>query len=295
MTAFSKIVQADPAVDTVSAFTGGGNGTNTARLFMQLKPKSERKVSADQVIARLRGKTGEDSRRFACICSPVQDVSVGGRVAGAQYQYTLQADQIGDLTHWAPILMERMRKIPELRDVNSDQQLKGLQASVVIDRDTAYRLGVSMQAIDDTLNDAFGQRQVSVMYEGINQYYVVMEVLPEFQQDPSYLQQVYVASNTGKLIPLSAFAHYAPYEQPAYREPSGRVSGHHAVIQSCAQRFAGQRRERYSNGAAANADAGHHPRYLSGNRAGFPGLTFVGAGFDSCGAGGRLYRAGDSV
>jgi multidrug efflux pump len=213
MTAFSKIVQADPAVDTVSAFTGGGNGTNTARLFMQLKPKAERKVSADQVIARLRSKLAKIPGASLYL-QPVQDLSVGGRVAGAQYQYTLQADQLGDLTHWAPLLMERMRKIPELRDVNSDQQLKGLQASVVIDRDTAYRLGVSVQAIDDTLNDAFGQRQVSVMYEGINQYYVVMEVLPEFQQDPSYLQQVYVASNTGKLIPLSAFAHYAHTNSP---------------------------------------------------------------------------------
>jgi len=213
MIAFSNIVQADPAVDTVSAFTGGGNGTNTARLFMQLKPKAVRKVSADQVIARLRGKLAKIPGASLYL-QPVQDLSVGGRVSGAQYQFTLQADRIGDLTHWAPLLMERMRKIPELRDVNSDQQLKGLQASVVIDRDTAYRLGVSVQAIDDTLNDAFGQRQVSVMYEGINQYYVVMEVLPEFQKDPSYLQQVYVASNTGKLIPLSAFAHYAPTNSP---------------------------------------------------------------------------------
>jgi multidrug efflux pump len=213
MTAFSKIVQADPAVDTVSAFTGGGNGTNSARLFMQLKPKSVRKISADQVIARLRGKLAKIPGASLYL-QPVQDVNVGGRVSGAQYQYTLQADQIGDLTHWAPILMERMRKIPELRDVNSDQQLKGLQASLVVDRDTAYRLGVSVQAIDNTLNDAFGQRQVSVMYAGINQYYVVMEVLPQFQQSPDYLRQVYVASSTGKLIPLSAFSHFTHSNSP---------------------------------------------------------------------------------
>jgi len=213
MTAFSKIVQADPAVDTVSAFTGGGNGTNTARLFMQLKAKDVRKVSSEQVIARLRGKLSKIPGASLYLQS-VQDVNVGGRMSGAQYQYTLQADQIGDLTHWAPILMERMRKIPELRDVNSDQQLKGLQASVVFDRDTAYRLGVSVQEIDNTLNDAFGQRQVSVMYAGINQYYVVMEVLPEFQQNPQYLSQVYVASNTGKLVPLSSFSHFAPSNSP---------------------------------------------------------------------------------
>ena len=213
MIAFSKIVQADPAVDTVSAFTGGGNGTNSARLFMQLKPKSVRKISADLVIARLRGKLAKIPGASLYL-QPVQDVSVGGRISGGQYQYTLQADQIRDLSHWAPIMMERMRKIPELRDVNSDQQLKGLQASLVVDRDTAYRLGVSVQAIDDTLYDAFGQRQVSVMYEGINQYYVVMEVLPQFQQSPDYLTQVYVASNSGKLIPLSAFSHYTHSNSP---------------------------------------------------------------------------------
>jgi multidrug efflux pump len=207
MTAFSEIVQADPAVDTVSAFTGGGNGSNTARVFMQLKPLEERKISSDQVIGRLRGKL-EKIPGASLYLQSVQDVNVGGRFSGAQYQYTLQGDNIDDLSHWAPILMETLRKVPELRDVNSDQQLKGLEASVAIDRDTAYRLGVSIQAIDDTLNDAFGQRQVSVMYQGINQYYVVMEVLPEFQQNPEYLSQVYVASNTGKLVPLSAFSHY---------------------------------------------------------------------------------------
>jgi multidrug efflux pump len=209
MVAFAKIVQADPAVDTVSAFTGGGNGTNTARMFMQLKPLEERKISADQLIARLRGKLAKIPGASLYL-QAVQDVNVGGRFSGAQYQYTLQGDNLEDLSHWAPILMERLRKVPQLRDVNSDQQLKGLQASVVVDRDTAYRLGVSVQAIDDTLNDAFGQREVSVMYQGKNQYYVVMEVLPEFQQNPDYLTQVYVASNTGKLVPLSAFSHYAP-------------------------------------------------------------------------------------
>jgi multidrug efflux pump len=213
MAAFAAIVQQDPAVDTVSAFTGGGNGTNTARLFMQLKPKSQRKVSADQVIGRLRGKLAKIPGASLYL-QAVQDVNVGGRFSGAQYQYTLQGDNLGELSHWAPILMEQMRKIPELRDVNSDQQLKGLQATVVIDRDTAYRLGVSMQAIDDTLYDAFGQRQVSVMYMGINQYYVVMEVLPEFQQSPTYLQQVYTASSAGKLVPLSAFSHFAPANSP---------------------------------------------------------------------------------
>jgi multidrug efflux pump len=138
----------------------------------------------------------------------VQDVTVGGRYGGAQYQYTLQADNLDDLYHWAPIIMNRMRQIPELRDINSDQQNKGLQTYLAIDRDTAGRLGVSVQDIDNALGDAFGQRQVSNIYKGLNQYHVVMEVAPEFQQDPDGLKNIYVASHTGKVVPLSSFAHY---------------------------------------------------------------------------------------
>jgi len=140
----------------------------------------------------------------------VQDLSVGGRFGGAQYQYTLQADNLSDLTYWSPILQRRLAQIPELRDVNSDQQLKGLQSSLVIDRDTASRLGVAVQDIDNTLGDAFGQRQVSNIYKGLNQYHVVMEVAPEFQQSPEALKTIYVPSKSGKLVPLSAFAHYEP-------------------------------------------------------------------------------------
>ena len=209
MVAFAKIVQDDPAVDTVTAFAGGGGGTNSARMFAQLKPLQERKLSSDQVIARLRGKLAKIPGA-TLILQSVQDVNVGGRFGSAQYQYTLQADVLSDLTHWAPILLQRMTRIPELRDVNSDQQNHGLQVSLVVDRDTASRLGVSMQAIDDTLNDAFGQRQVSNIYKGLNQYHVVLEVLPEYQQNPEGLKNIYVASKTGKLVPLSTFTHFAP-------------------------------------------------------------------------------------
>jgi len=207
MRAFVDIVMADPAVDTVTAFTGGGNGTSTARLFAQLKPLAERKMDADHVIARLRGKTA-DIPGASMFLSSVQDVTIGGRFGGAQYQYTLQADNLDDLYHWAPIMMDRMRQIPELRDINSDQQNKGLQTYLAIDRDTAGRLGVSAQDIDNALGDAFGQRQVSNIYKGLNQYHVVMEVAPEFQENPEGLKYIYVASNTGKLVPLSSFAHY---------------------------------------------------------------------------------------
>ena len=207
MRAFQEIVLADPAIDTVTSFTGGGNGTSTARMFAQLKPLEERKIDADHVISRLRGKTAHIPGA-SLFMQAVQDVSVGGRFGGAQYQYTLQADNLDDLYHWAPIVMQRMRQIPELRDINSDQQNKGLQTYLAIDRDTAGRLGVSVQDIDNALGDAFGQRQVSTIYKGLNQYHVVMEVAPDFQENPEGLKSIYVASNTGKLVPLSSFAHY---------------------------------------------------------------------------------------
>src|SRR5205809_6274355 len=209
MRQFTDIVLQDPAVDTVTSFTGGGSGGSTARMFGQLKPLSERKLSIDQVIARIRMKTARIPGA-ALYLQSVQDLSVGGRFGGAQYQYTLQADNLSDLTHWAPIIMQRLQKIPELRDVNSDQQMHGLQSSIVIDRDTASRLGVAVQDIDNTLGDAFGQRQVSNIYKGLNQYHVVMEVAPEFQQSPEALKSIYVPSKSGTLVPLSAFARYEP-------------------------------------------------------------------------------------
>jgi multidrug efflux pump len=207
MRVFTDIVAKDPAVDSVTSFTGGGSGGSTARMFAQLKPLSERKLSADQVIGRIR-RASSHVPGAALYLQAVQDLTVGGRFGGAQYQYTLQADNLADLTHWAPIIQQRIAKVPELRDVNSDQQMRGLASNIVIDRDTAGRLGVGMQDIDNTLGDAFGQRQVSNIYKGLNQYHVVMEVAPEAQQSPDALKTIYVPSKSGKLVPLSAFAHY---------------------------------------------------------------------------------------
>jgi multidrug efflux pump len=207
MRVFTDIVAKDPAVDSVTSFTGGGSGGSTARMFAQLKPLSERKLSADQVIARIR-RASSHVPGAALYLQAVQDLTVGGRSGGAQYQYTLQADNLADLTHWAPIIQQRISKIPDLRDVNSDQQMRGLASNVVVDRDTASRLGVSAANIDNTLDDAFGQRQVSNIYKGLNQYHVVMEVAPEAQQSPEALKTIYVPANSGKLVPLSAFTHY---------------------------------------------------------------------------------------
>ena len=206
---FTDIVLQDPAIDTVTSFTGGGGGTSSARMFAQLKPLEERKISADEVIARLRRKASKIPGATLYM-QAVQDLSIGGRFGGAQYQYTLQAENLEDLNHWAPILQQQLAKIPELRDVNTDQQVRGLQSSVVIDRDSAARLGVSVQDIDNTLGDAFGQRQVSNIYKGLNQYHVVLEVLPQYTQGPDGLHHIYVPSNKGTLIPLSSLAHYEP-------------------------------------------------------------------------------------
>jgi multidrug efflux pump subunit AcrB len=206
----AEIVQKDPAVETVVAFAGGSGGgatTNTGRMFVSLKPLSERKVSSDEVINRLRRPLSAVAGANLFLQS-AQDISVGGRMSDAQYQYTLSAENLRDLNSWAPRLMAKMRTLPELRDVSTDQQDQGLQASLVIDRDTASRLGITPQMIDNTLYDAFGQRQVSTMYTPLNQYHVVMEVAPEFQLDPDSLKNIYVQSNTGALVPLSAVTHF---------------------------------------------------------------------------------------
>jgi len=203
-----EIILADPAVDTVGAFTGGGGSTtNTARMFVSLKPLAQRKASASQVIARLRGKLARVPGASAFL-RPVQDINVGGRMSNAAYQYTLQGDDFEELSQWTPRLMERMRSIPQLTDLNTDQQNRGLEARLVIDRDAAARLGLNAQLIDNTLYDAFGQRQVSTMYMQLNQYHVVMEVAPQFWQSPETLKNIYIQSPAGAQVPLSAVASF---------------------------------------------------------------------------------------
>jgi multidrug efflux pump len=197
----------DPAIDSVVAVAGSGTTTNQARLFISLKPRESRGVSADQVIARLRPQFGHNPHANLYLQAS-QDIRVGGRIAGAQYQYTLQGDDLASLETWAPRLMARLRQEPAITDVNSDQQDSGLDVRVAIDRDTAARLGVTASAIDQALYDAFGQRQVSTLYAGLNQYHVVLEVAPEYWQEPQTLDAMYVASTAGSLIPLSAVARF---------------------------------------------------------------------------------------
>ncbi|HXX82623.1 MAG TPA: multidrug efflux RND transporter permease subunit [Casimicrobiaceae bacterium] len=209
---FIDIVRADPAVENVVGFTGGQQ-RNTGSMFVALKPLSERKESADQILARLRIKLAKEPGANLFF-NPVQDIRVGGRQSNATYQYTLQADDLAELRAWEPKIRAAMSNLPELVDVNTDQQDKGLQTTLVIDRDTASRLGVSPQLIDATLNDAFGQRQVSTIYAPLNQYHVVMEVAPEYWQSPAALDSVYVSTSGGAQVPLSTFARYTPTNTP---------------------------------------------------------------------------------
>ncbi len=209
----AAIIGADPGIESVVAFTGGGGSTNSARMFIALKPLSERKVSAEQVIARLRPKFAHDPRA-GVFMQAAQDIRVGGRGSNAQYQYTLQGENIDDLNHWGPLLTARLQKERVIADVNADQQTAGLQASVVIDRDTASRLGITAGAVDQALYDAFGQRQVSTIYAGMNQYRVVMEVAPQYWQHPDTLDAIYVASGSGQLVPLSSVARFSRTTAP---------------------------------------------------------------------------------
>jgi multidrug efflux pump len=205
----AAIAKQDPGVDTVLVFTGGGGGTttNTGRVFVALKPLAERKVSADQIINRLRPKLAAVPGATLYL-QAVQDVRIGGRQSAAQYQYTIQSDNLATLNHWGVVLLKEFRGIHQLTDMNSDQQNKGLEASLVIDRPTASRLGITPESIDNILYDAFGEREIATTYTPLNQYYVVLVVDPSFWRDPTALQNIYVASNTGGMVPLSAFTHY---------------------------------------------------------------------------------------
>jgi multidrug efflux pump len=208
-----EIVKADPDVANVVGFTGGGGTTNTARLFIALKPLDARSARADQIIARLRPLLNQVPGAMLYLQAS-QDVRIGGRLGNAQYQFTIQGDNLTDLLAYAPRMLQQLRQIPTITDVSSDQQNHGLQALVNYDRDEAARYGITPSLIDATLYDAFGQRQVSTIYRGQNQYHVIMEVAPEYWQSPTTLNDLFVRSPQGAVVPLSAFASWAPAVAP---------------------------------------------------------------------------------
>jgi multidrug efflux pump len=203
---FVEIVRNDPAVENVTAFTGGGQ-LNTGSMFISLKPLKERKETADQVVARLRVKLAKEPGANLFL-QPVQDFRVGGRQSSTLYQYTLLGEDLEELRTWAPRLARALQDVPQLTDVDSDQQVRGLQVSLVIDRPTAARMGVTPRMIDATLNNAFGQAQVSTIYSTLNQYRVIMEAAPRYAQGPESLKEVYIVTGSGQQVPLSAIAKY---------------------------------------------------------------------------------------
>ena len=210
---FEQQVRSDPDVQTISVSAGGGGGgggrgSNSAMMNVQLKPRPGRTATADEIIARLRRKTGNMAGATLTLNSP-QDFRVGGRMSNAQYQYTLQTEDLAVLAEWGPKVLARLRRLPELTDLTSDQQNSGLSENVTIDRDTASRLGLTAAAVDNALNSAFGQRQVSTIYKAINQYHVVVALEQKWWESPDVLNQIYVHTPKGTDVPLSAFSKFS--------------------------------------------------------------------------------------
>jgi multidrug efflux pump len=209
---FMKIINDDPAVDNVTGFTGGSR-TNSGSMFISLKPLGERSETAQQIITRLRGKLAKEPGA-SLFLAPVQDIRVGGRQANASYQFTLLADDLTALREWEPKVRAALAKLPELADVNSDQQDKGAEIALTYDRETMARLGIDVSDANALLNNAFGQRQISTIYQPLNQYKVVMEVAPQYTQDVSSLDKMFVINSSGQSIPLSYFAKWQPANAP---------------------------------------------------------------------------------
>jgi multidrug efflux pump subunit AcrB len=202
----ARILMDDPAIETFGSFIGSSyqaSTVNNGRFFITLKSRDKRNVSADQIINRLRKKLAVVPG-VALFLQANQDIILTGRSTKAQFSYTLQSSDLDELNKWAPKFLAKLREHPQLKDLNSDQQTKGLKTNVVVDRDAASRLGVSALDVDNTLYDAFGQRQVSVVYEQYNQHHIILEVEPKYLSDPQYLSTIYVKSKTGQMVPLSA-------------------------------------------------------------------------------------------
>jgi multidrug efflux pump len=218
----SEAIQQDPAVENVIAFAGGpGSATNNARMFISLKALAERGESADQVVARLRGSLSRIPGASVFL-QPVQDVRVGGRASSALYQFTLQGNDLRELREWGQKMLDAMRELPVLADVNTDQQSGGLQVNVIVDREHAAQLGISQSAVDDALYDAFGQRQVSTIYVPLNQFRVVLEIDQRLAQSPDRLNRIFVRGANGVRVPLATFAKFSTEATPLAVTHSGQ-------------------------------------------------------------------------
>ena len=293
-----KIVGEDPAVDTVAGYTGGsggyGNTLNTARMHIQLKPLAERKVSVYDVIERLRPKL-RVIRGSTLYMQANQDVRVGGRNSASLYQFTMRGDNVQDLTKYGPPMLSALRHLRLIADVNTDQQNSGLQAVVQYDRDTAARFGISSQLIDNTLYDAFGQRQVSTMYTSLNQYHVVMEAAPHFWQDPEFLKQIYVYAPAGGTVPLSAISRYASSVAPLAVNHQGLFPAVTISFNLAPGVALGDAVDAIEASGAQRRPARYHPNVLRRHRASLPGFAAQRADPDRRRARHGLHRAGHAV
>ena len=294
MRRYVDIGMKDPNVATMIGFCGGTTAMNQGRMFITLKPLGERKLSADQVIRELSKKFAEVPGATLYMQAQ-QDLQIGGRLSQAQYQYTLQGEDLNELNTWAPQLLQKMRALPQLQQVNTDQQDKGLEANVIIDRDTASRLGVAAADIDTVLYDAFGQRQVSTIYQPLNQYHVVMEVAPQFQQSPDTLQSVYVHSSNGNMVPLSAFAHFGPANTSLAVSHQGQWPAVTISFNLAPGVSLGQATTAIEKAERSISFPGDHSRQLPGNGSSVPGFAGQRTGPDHDGAAGGLHRAGNSL
>jgi multidrug efflux pump len=250
---FVSILRKDPAVADVVGFTGGGQ-TNSGSVFMSLKPLAERKISADQVIARLRRELA-GVPGATLFLQAVQDIRIGGRASNAQYQYTLQSDNLADLYGWGPKILTALQGLREITDANSDQQNKGLETELVIDRDTASRLGINAGQIDNTLYDAFGQRQVSTIYNARNQYHVVMEVAPQFWQRPDTLDNLFVSTSGGSVGGVQATNAVAGTVTAGTQTPSAAAVANDAARNAATNALANTGHGSASTGAAVSTSA----------------------------------------
>jgi multidrug efflux pump len=224
--ALTRVILKDPDVASLSSFIGidGTNMTpNSGRIQINLKPREDRHADATEIIRRLQNSL-HSVEGITLYMQPVQDLTVENRVSRTQYQYTLEDADARELAEWTPRLIAKLKELPELREVASDQQNGGLQAMLDIDRDSASRLGIVPQLIDDTLYDAFGQRQVSTIYTQLNQYHVVLEVLPAYQENPDALKSIYVKSASGAQVPLSSFTRFVQGTTPLAINHQGPVS-----------------------------------------------------------------------
>ncbi len=272
MDEFVGIIRKDPAIENIISFAGSSTTANNAgRMFMTLKPLGKRDLSSDGVIARLRPRLAKVPGASLFLQS-AQELQIGGRMSNAQYQYTLQSDNLALLNDWAPRLQAKMQTLPQLKEVNSDQQIHGLEMNVTVDRDAAARLGVNSNQVDNALYSAFGQSLISIIYRPLNQYRVVLEMDPRLNHSPDVLNAVRVKSSTGSNCPTGCVCEVRAGEHSAERQSSGVVSGDYDFVQSGGENLTGRGDAHHRAGAARYRNAFGDSWQLSGHGGGVSGF-----------------------